>query len=86
MCRETNMRLCLSRLESDIEVPEITLIHRDNLANMPPDVWPSKEVLAYGVRRFDRANDRELIHIEDLAQVRNIYPYNDKKYQGSFEL
>jgi serine/threonine-protein kinase HipA len=68
-----------------IEVPEIVLIHRDDLAGTPDDIWPSDEEFAYGVRRFDRGNDRELIHIEDFAQVRNIYPYNDRKYQGNFE-
>src|SRR5262249_57418609 len=39
--------------------------------------WPS------AARRFARANARRPIHIEDLAQVRNVYP--DAKYHGNYE-
>jgi serine/threonine-protein kinase HipA len=46
-------------------------------------VWPPNERTAYAIRRFDRAPDRKPIHIEDMAQVRNVYP--EAKYQGSFE-
>lgn len=69
--------------ESVIEVPEIRLVDRDELEAVPNDLWPSDERQAYAVRRFDRAPDRTLIHIEDLAQVRNWYP--DAKYDGTFE-
>jgi serine/threonine-protein kinase HipA len=46
-------------------------------------VWTSDEEWAYAVRRFDRTENRRPIHIEDLAQVRNVYP--DAKYQGNYE-
>jgi serine/threonine-protein kinase HipA len=68
-----------------IEVPEHFLVHRSDLEMLPERVWPGTEEYAYAVRRFDRGEDRELIHIEDFAQVRNIYPYDDRKYQGNFE-
>ena len=66
-----------------IEVPEVRLIHRDELSVLPDVVWPSSEVWAYAVQRFDRDSDRRPIHIEDLAQVRNLYP--EDKYAGNFD-
>lgn len=65
-----------------LDVPEIRLLHRDELPDLPNEVWGTEE-MAYAVRRFDRGENRELIHIEDFAQVRGLYP-NDK-YLGSFE-
>jgi serine/threonine-protein kinase HipA len=53
------------------------------LASLPDEVWPQQERVAYAIRRFDRAPDRTLIHIEDLAQVRNFNP--DDKYNGTLE-
>jgi serine/threonine-protein kinase HipA len=66
-----------------INVPEVRLVHRDEIDGLPSGVWSSPEEWAYAVRRFDRTEDRERIHIEDLAQVRNVYP--DAKYQGNYE-
>jgi serine/threonine-protein kinase HipA len=66
-----------------IDVPTVRLVHRDEIDGLPPDVWTSDEEWAYAVRRFDRADDRRPIHIEDLAQVRNVYP--DAKYEGNYE-
>ena len=67
-----------------IEVPETMLVPREQVdKRLPETVWPAGEDWAYAIRRFDRATDRTLVHIEDLAQVRNIYP--DKKYLGNFE-
>ncbi|WP_329053286.1 HipA domain-containing protein [Amycolatopsis sp. NBC_01488] len=66
-----------------IDVPEVRLVRRDQLDNLPPGVWPENESLAYAIRRFDRDDSRGSVHIEDLAQVRNVYP--DRKYEGNFE-
>jgi len=66
-----------------ITVPPVRLVHRDELDGLPPNVWPGREEWAYAVRRFDRTDDREPVHIEDLAQVRNVYP--DNKYRGNYE-
>ena len=68
-----------------MDIPEHLLVHRDQLDNLPHGVWPSQEKHAYAVRRFDRDGARSRIHIEDLAQVRNVYPYGGGKYQGTFE-
>lgn len=66
-----------------IEVPEVRLIHRDQIESLPERVWGGTQGWAYAVKRFDRGPQRELIHIEDLAQVRGFCP--DKKYAGSYE-
>ncbi len=66
-----------------IAVPPVRLVHRDELDGLPPDVWTSREEWAYAVRRFDRDVHRDAVHIEDLAQVRNIYP--EDKYLGNYE-
>jgi len=66
-----------------INVPENRLVHRDQLKGLPPGVWPGTEAWAYAVRRFDRDERRRQVHIEDLAQVRNVYP--ESKYRGNYE-
>lgn len=71
-----------------IEIPEIRLLHRDDFVELPDRVW-SNEDYAFAVRRFDRGSNRKAIHIEDMAQVRGVYPDSDGnsrgKYSGSFD-
>ncbi|GAA1565556.1 HipA domain-containing protein [Actinomadura kijaniata] len=66
-----------------IAVPEIKLITRDKFDGIPESAWPGEEEHAFAIRRFDRDDQRKRIHIEDLAQVRNLYP--SRKYDGNFE-
>lgn len=68
-----------------VNIPEVRLIHRDELDGLPERMWPNAEEWAYAVRRFDRASDgsRSRIHIEDFAQVRDKYARD--KYQSTFE-
>ncbi|MEU6849793.1 HipA domain-containing protein [Actinacidiphila alni] len=68
-----------------IDVPDVRLLHRDELDGLPDRMWPNAEEWAYAVRRFDRASDgsRSRIHIEDFAQVRDKYPRD--KYSSTFE-
>ncbi len=66
-----------------INVPDVRLVHRDQLTGIPDNFWPASEEMAYAIRRFDRTTARGLVHIEDFAQVRGLYP--DKKYTGTFE-
>lgn len=67
-----------------IDVPQILLVPKDRVdERLPASVWPEHEEFAYAIRRFDRDDHRGLIHIEDLAQVRNVYP--EHKYDGNFE-
>lgn len=69
--------------EVGIDVPDVRMVHRDEVQGLPAGVWTHHEDWAYAVRRFDRGADRGMIHIEDLAQVRNVYP--DDKYGGNYE-
>jgi serine/threonine-protein kinase HipA len=66
-----------------ITVPEVRLVHRDQLTDIPDNLWPDSEDIAYAIRRFDRTPSRGLVHIEDFAQVRGFYPRD--KYKGTFE-
>ena len=66
-----------------IDAPDVNLVHRDQIDNLPTSVWPGRENWAFAVRRFDRTSNRGLVHIEDLAQVRGVYPA--QKYEGNFE-
>ena len=66
-----------------IDVPEVALVHRDELPVLPPRAWPSSETMAFAIARFDRDPTGKRIHIEDLAQVRGFY--DNEKYTGSFE-
>jgi serine/threonine-protein kinase HipA len=66
-----------------ISVPDVRLVHRDELASLPSIVWPETEEWAYAIKRFDRGEARRPIHIEDFAQVRNFFP--EQKYDGNFE-
>ncbi len=67
---------------SGIDTPEVKLVHRDQIPEVPDGLW-HREVVGYAIRRFDRLDGGGLLHIEDLAQVRGFYP--DMKYAGSFE-
>jgi serine/threonine-protein kinase HipA len=64
-----------------ISTPELQLVHRDDVPDIPDIAWAG-EHLAYAIRRFDRVQGAK-VHIEDLAQVRSLYP--DDKYLGNFE-
>lgn len=66
-----------------IDVPEIELVHRDSLRDIPDSIWPLNETIAFAIRRFDRNRAAERVHIEDFAQVRGWY--TSAKYDGSFE-
>lgn len=66
-----------------IDVPDLDLVHRDRMVNLPANAWRSNEKFAYAVRRFDRTAERRGIHIEDFAQVRGFGV--DRKYEGNYE-
>lgn len=68
-----------------LDVPDVRLVHRDEMDSIPDRMWPNREEWAYAVRRFDRSPQpgRARIHIEDFAQVKDVYPID--KYNSSFE-
>lgn len=60
-----------------INVPETRLIPIEDIAGLPDlGIMTGKTALA--VKRFDRRDTGERIHIEDFAQVYNLFP--DEKY------
>lgn len=62
-----------------IPIPEIRLVPLADIGNLPEmGVLAGKQALA--VKRFDRTPDGKRVHIEDFAQVYNVYPH--KKYEG----
>lgn len=60
-----------------MDVPEVELIDMDKISGIPQGIGDmSGKALA--VKRFDRTDDGNCIHIEDFAQVFGIYP--ERKY------
>ncbi|MGW4051432.1 type II toxin-antitoxin system HipA family toxin [Streptomyces sp. NPDC004779] len=68
-----------------IDVPDVRLVHRDELDGLPERMWPNNEEWAYAVRRFDRLpkDPGSRVHIEDFAQIKDVYAID--KYNSSFE-
>lgn len=69
--------MTLARLVG-IDVPEVRLVNVDEIGNLPEDIT-SLSGRALAVKRFDRSDDGEAIHIEDFAQVFGVYP--EDKYK-----
>ncbi|MBU1213186.1 MAG: type II toxin-antitoxin system HipA family toxin [Alphaproteobacteria bacterium] len=61
-----------------IEVPDISLVPIDSIKGLPAPA-ANMEGRALIVRRFDRAAEGGLVHIEDFAQVFSIFP--SEKYR-----
>lgn len=68
--------------EIGIEVPEIQLIEPAQISGLPEDI-SKPEGLAFAIKRFDRGESNQAIHIEDFAQVFGIFP-NDKYKNASY--
>lgn len=60
-----------------IDVPEIKLVPLDTIKGLPQDLGRLGNH-AFVIKRFDRNEYGETIHIEDFAQVFGVYP--EKKY------
>lgn len=58
-----------------IDVPETGLIAVDDIDGLPPDVAELGSQ-AFVIKRFDRLDDGSCVHIEDFAQVFDLYPEN----------
>ena len=65
-----------------INVPETKLVECASIENLPQDLYHKdfSRHKALAVKRFDRTSNNGKIHIEDFAQVYNMYPY--KKYDN----
>ncbi len=58
-----------------LNVPEVGLVMADKLENIDAALFVRPEP-AYIVRRFDRSVNDKRIHMEDMAQVFDLYPEN----------
>ncbi|MCI0613845.1 HipA domain-containing protein, partial [bacterium] len=71
-----------------ITVPEHRLISIEEIQNLPSDI-PVGFGRAFAVERFDRMPDGRRLHIEDFAQVFNLYPvdkYDKVSYRNMAEV
>lgn len=63
-----------------IDVPETALIPIDQIKGLPKDI-ERFGTHAFIIKRFDRTERGERIHMEDFAQIFAVYP--EKKYQAA---
>lgn len=61
-----------------IDVPDIALHPIKDLQGLPPEFERLGNTI-YAIKRFDRTEREEKIHIEDFAQVFGVYPENKYK-------
>jgi serine/threonine-protein kinase HipA len=64
-----------------IDVPAIKLIDVKDVENLPPGIG-ELQGQAFAIKRFDRLDDGTQVHIEDFAQVFDVYP-KDKYEKAS---
>lgn len=60
-----------------INVPKTALVQLDQIKGIPNDIERFGSV-AFVIERFDRSEHGDAIHMEDFAQIFNLYP--DRKY------
>ncbi len=63
-----------------IDVPETTLTPVEQIKGLPKD-FEFIGKYAFAIKRFDRKENGESVHIEDFAQIFNVYP--EKKYRAA---
>lgn len=63
-----------------MDVPEIKLVALDDVGGLPEGIGELKGS-AFAIRRFDRMDNGERVHIEDFAQVFNVIP--EDKYKNA---
>lgn len=63
---------------SGIAIPEMNLIPIADITGLPPSYGDFAEPLALAVRRFDRPAPETRVHMEDFAQILDLYP--EEKY------
>lgn len=62
-----------------MDVPEVQLVPLDNISGLPENLGELQGRDALAVKRFDRTDDGDKVHMEDFAQIFSIYP--DHKYE-----
>jgi len=63
---------------SQIEIPEIDLIDLEEIEGLPESLLVHRERRAFAIRRFDRPDHAPRVHMEDFAQILNLFP--EQKY------
>ncbi len=69
--------MTLARLVG-MDIPDFKLIPLSEIEGLPRGIEHIAED-AFAIRRFDRAKDGSLVHMEDFAQVYGVYP--ERKYE-----
>lgn len=68
--------------EIGIDVPSIGLVQIDRIEGLPRSMR-LKENTAYYIQRFDRTEDGKRVHTEDFAQIFDLYPTKEGKYNSA---
>lgn len=61
--------------QSGIEIPDIELVDMAMIDGLPPQALQTGESKAFAIRRFDRRSDGQRVHMEDFAQLLDLYPH-----------
>lgn len=61
-----------------LDIPDVELAPLDQIEGLPEGIGKIEED-AFAIRRFDRTENGDRVHIEDFAQVFGVYP--DDKYE-----
>lgn len=61
-----------------MDVPETQLLNIEDIANIPDGIGQFGNS-AFAIKRFDRTEDGQAVHIEDFAQVFGVYPHDKYK-------
>lgn len=69
---------------SGIDIPEIDLVDLSSVSGLPQSGIPRNESQAFVIRRFDRPSTGQRVHMEDFAQILDLYP-NDKYRRFNYE-
>ena len=77
---ENEYSMMMLAQEIGIDVPDIQLIETNKISGLPGEMTEANR-LAFAIKRFDRDKDNNGIHIEDFAQVFEIYP--EAKYKNA---
>lgn len=67
-----------------IDIPENHLLPLEEISGLPADIENLKGSSALAIKRFDRLDDGGRVHIEDFAQLFNVYP-KDKYEKASYK-
>jgi serine/threonine-protein kinase HipA len=69
-----------------MNVPRIKLVDLREIENLPSGLGQLREYEAIAVERFDRHPDGTHVHMEDFAQVFDLYPANKYKKASSMNI